>query len=192
MRRLFSLIAILTLCAGLAACGGALFGGGGRQAALPDALERGDYRLGAGDEMRIVVFGQDQLSGEFVVDGSGAVSLPLVGEIPASGQTLREFERTVEDRLRGDYLVDPRVSVQVITFRPYYILGEVNRPGQYPFADALTVLNAIATAGGFTYRADTGRVMIKRAGEDVEHAVRLTPGTRVYPGDTVRIPERFF
>lgn len=151
-----------------------------------------EYRLGTGDAVKIIVFNQDNLSGTFTVDGTGTISMPLVGEVPAGGKTVREFEDAVKDRLRGNYLVDPKVSVQVVTYRPYYILGEVNGPGEYPFTDGLTVLNAIATAHGFTYRANTRIVYIKRAGEPNEKAYRLTPTTMVMPGDTIRIVERFF
>lgn len=151
-----------------------------------------EYRLGSGDRLRIIVFGEDTLSGEYTVDGSGAVSLPLIGEVAADGLTLREFQRAVEASLREGYLNDPRVSAEVMNFRPYYILGEVGSPGEYPFTSGLTVINAVATAGGFSYRANTRRVFIKRAGSDREVEYPLTVNTPVQPGDTIRIGERFF
>lgn len=151
-----------------------------------------DYRLGSGDELRLIVYGEEALSGQFVVDGTGYVSLPLVGEIEASGKTVREFQRSVEASLKQGYLNDPRVSAEVLNFRPFYILGEVSRPGEYPYSDGLTVLNAVATAGGFTYRANTKTVMIKRTGSNSEEQYPLTVSTPVQPGDTIRIAERLF
>lgn len=151
-----------------------------------------EYRLGSGDRLRVIVFGEDTLSGEYTVDGSGAVSLPLIGEVAADGLTLREFQRAVESELREGYLNDPRVSAEVMNFRPYYIMGEVRDPGEYPFTSGLTVINAVATAGGFSYRANTRRVFIKRAGSDREVEYPLTVNTPVQPGDTIRIGERFF
>lgn len=156
------------------------------------AIENVEYRLGSGDKIRLNVFGEEMLSGEFAVDGSGMVSLPLVGEVEASGQTVREFQKTVEAVLRDGYLNDPRVSAEVANFRPYYILGEVNKPGTYPYSDGLTVMNAVAVAEGFSYRANQKMVFIRRDGEEKEVQYPLTSTTRVRPGDTVRIAERLF
>ena len=151
-----------------------------------------DYRLGAGDRLRIIVFEEEALSGEFQVDGSGMVSMPLIGQLRAEGLTTSGFATAVEDSLRGRYLREPRVSAEVLNFRPYYILGEVGRPGTYPYTSGLTVLNAVATAEGFTYRANQRVVYIRRAGEDAESQYPLTSTTLVRPGDTIRIGERIF
>lgn len=158
------------------------------------AATRGDveYRLGTGDQLRLIVFGEDELSGEFVVGGAGAVSLPLIGEVSAEGLTLEEFRDAVVAKLSQGYLKDPSVSAEVLNYRPYFILGEVNAPGEYPFKEDLSVLNAVATAEGFSYRADTRRVFIKRTGAVGEREYRLTTETKIQPGDTIRIPERFF
>lgn len=150
------------------------------------------YRLGSGDQVRVIVFGEEDLSGEFVVDGAGMVSLPLVGEVPAGGKTLQEFRSEVEARLSDGYLTDPRVSAEVLNYRPFYILGEVEESGEYPYTDGLTVMNAVARAGGFTYRANTRVVYIKRADTNQEVELPLTATVRVMPGDTIRIAERFF
>ena len=180
----------------VAACGGGFapsaseIGGAGSHTAA--GLSQSQYRLGPGDQLRIIVFGEEDLSGEFFVDGSGQISLPLVGEVSAKGRTVRQFQRAFEEALTGGYLKDPRVSAEVLNFRPFYILGEVETPGEYPYADGLTVLKAVATAEGFTYRANTRRVFIKRAGEEGETKSPLTTETPVYPGDTIRIVERFF
>jgi len=150
------------------------------------------YVLGAGDKLRLIVFGEEALSGEFVVSGAGLVSLPLVGEVQAAGSTLTGFRAAVVAALTQGYLKDPRVSVEVLTYRPFYILGEVARPGEYPYTNGLTVLNAIATAGGYTYRANTRRIFIRGANEARERALPLDATLVIAPGDTLRVAERFF
>ncbi len=152
----------------------------------------GDYVLGPGDKVRVIVFGEEGLSGEFVVGGAGKVSFPLIGDVPASGLPVQAFQAELENGLKQGYLKSPRVSVEVLTYRPYYILGEVNKPGEYPYSNGLNVLNSIATAGGFTYRAQTKRVYIRRANESTERPYTLTSGVQVAPGDTIRVTERFF
>ena len=150
------------------------------------------YELGPGDQVRIIVFGEEDLSGEFFVDGAGYVSVPLIGEVPAAGKTLSGFRAELETLLADGYLTDPRVSAEVLNYRPFYILGEVEDSGEYPYTDGLTVLNAVARAGGFTHRANERRVEIKRADTEEEFEAELTPTLRVMPGDTIRILERFF
>jgi polysaccharide export outer membrane protein len=152
----------------------------------------GDYVLGPGDKVRVIVFGEEGLSGEFVVGGAGKVSFPLIGDVAASGLPVQAFVAELENGLKQGYLKAPRVSVEVLTYRPYYILGEVNKPGEYPYSNGLNVLNSIATAGGFTYRAQTKRVFIRRANESTERPYTLTSGVQVAPGDTIRVTERFF
>lgn len=161
-------------------------------AGAPAAPVDPDYQLGSGDKVRVTVFGEPTLSGEFFVTGSGQMSLPLLGEIKAAGLNVRQFQEAVETALRNGYLKQPRVSAEVLNFRPFYILGEVSKPGTYPYTSGLTVQNAVATAGGYTYRADKNKVYIKRLGEEKETKMSLTPSTQVSPGDTVRIGERFF
>lgn len=151
-----------------------------------------EYRLGSADKIRVITYGEESLTGEFTVGGSGKVSLPLIGEVEAVGLTAREFQERVEAALKNGYLKDPRVSVEVLNYRPFYILGEVNKPGEYPYTNGLTVLNAVATAEGFTYRANKGKVFIKRADATKEEEFPLTGTTKVAPGDTIRIGERFF
>ena len=152
-----------------------------------------EYQLGPGDQVRVNVFNQANLSGDFVVDGGGFVALPLVGPVQANGGTQRELEVAIANALTSsNLLVNPNVTVQIIQFRPFYILGEVSSPGAYPFTTGLTVRNAVAAARGFTYRANTRRVYIQHAGERDEHLYELTPSTPVSPGDTIRIPERLF
>lgn len=162
------------------------------EAAAPPPFQPSDYVLGSGDKVRVTVFGEDALSGQFVVAGTGLVSIPLVGEVRAAGLTLRDFQSGVEQSLRNGYLKDPRVSVEVLNYRPFYIMGEVEKPGQYPYTSGLTVLNAVATAGGFTYRANKKRVFIKRMNDQAERQFPLTGAVEVAPGDTIRITERLF
>lgn len=145
------------------------------------------YVLGANDRLRLIVFGEENLSGEFQIDSSGNVSLPLIGETKASGLDLRSFGRAIEARLADGYLRDPKVSVEVLSARPFYILGEVQRAGQYPYVSGMTAPNAVATAGGFAPLADQTRVLIKRAGQASETEWPLDAQTEISPGDTIRV-----
>jgi polysaccharide export outer membrane protein len=152
-----------------------------------------EYRLGAGDKVRVIVFGEESLTGEFdVPGGTGTISFPLIGDVQAGGLTVDQLETEIEAKLKDGYLKAPHVSIEVLNYRPFYILGEVTKPGEYPYTNGLTVLNAVATANGFTYRADTRRVFIKRANDPIEHQYPLSSMTAVAPGDTIRIRERFF
>lgn len=151
-----------------------------------------EYHLGSGDKVRIIVFGEESLTGEFFLSSAGTVSFPLIGDVPAAGLTIPELQKAIETKLADGYLKEPKVSAEVLNYRPFYILGEVMKPGEYPYTSGLTVLNAVATAEGFTYRADTHKVYIKRATSLGEHEVPLTTATPVEPGDTIRIGERFF
>lgn len=161
----------------------------GEVALPPDATL--DYRLGSGDKLRLIVFGEAELSGDFDVSGGGRVSLPLIGQIDAEGLTLSQFEAAVITKLQDGYLNNPRVSAEVLNYRPFYIYGEVGSPGQYPYTSGMTLLNAVAVAGGYTYRANQERAFITR-GEGAEVAYPASQAVKVLPGDVVRIPERFF
>lgn len=153
-----------------------------------------EYPLGSGDQIRVIVFGEPDLSGEkFYVSGEGKVSLPLIGEITAIGLTATQLQDKIAGAfLEGGYLKSPRVNVEVLTFRPFYILGEVGRPGEYPYSNGMTIERAVATASGYTYRADHKKVFIKHANDEKEVAVPLTSQVMIVPGDTIRIPERYF
>ncbi len=150
------------------------------------------YRLGSGDEVKVTVYDEPSLSGSFIVDGQGAVSMSLIGQVEVVNLTLNDASRLIETKYKDGWLKDPKVSTELVKGRPYYILGEVNRPGEFPFVSGLTVMNAIASAGDFTYRADKNRILIKSADSPNEREVELTPTTLVRPGDTIRIRERFF
>lgn len=151
-----------------------------------------EYRLGLGDKVRVSVYGEQDLSGEFQVSANGAVTMPLVGDVPATGLTARQLEQRLTERYRQGYLRDPRIAVEVYDFRPYYVLGEVERPGRYPALEGTTLLGAIATAGGYTYRADDERVFIRRAGDETEYQVDPNQQLAVAPGDVIRVGERYF
>jgi polysaccharide export outer membrane protein len=150
-----------------------------------------EYRLGAGDQIRITVFNEPDLTGPFTVGAQGMIAYPLVGSIRAGGLTVPEFTAALQAAL-STYVRNPSVAVEITNYRPFFILGEVQRPGTYPYSANLTVPNAVATAGGFTYRANRSRVFIRRANENVERSYPLTVATPVLPGDTVRIGERIF
>lgn len=152
-----------------------------------------EYLLGPGDKVRVAVFGEEQLSGEFLIANNGGVAMPLIGEVPAGGLSPANFRTEVENKLNASGLVRaPRVSADVISYRPFYILGEVNEPGQYPYVIGMTVTKAVATARGFTYRANTQTVYVTREGARNETPVPVTAATWIGPGDTIRIGERLF
>jgi len=155
-----------------------------------DLLE--DYKLGAADQIRVLVYNEPNLSGEFLVNSDGNLSLPLIGDVPAAGRTTAEIRKDIEEKLANGYLKSPQVSIDVLVFRPYFILGEVNKPGDYPYTPGLTVLKAVATANGFTYRADEKHVYLKHPGQTTETKYPISSDLPLGPGDTVRIGERYF
>ncbi|MCI4679543.1 polysaccharide export protein [Rhodoblastus acidophilus] len=148
--------------------------------------------LQSGDKLRINVYGEDKISGEYVIEPSGDVALPLAGAIKAAGKSPAELQRALTARLRSTSLIDPRVTVDVLSYRPFYILGEVQKPGDYPYVSGLNVLRAIAVAGGQTYRASDNTIIIQRAGEKQQKSYPLSADIPVYPGDLIRVPERYF
>ena len=136
--------------------------------------------------------GNQTRRGDFEIDGTGLLSLPLIGKIRVGGNTLAEAESMIIEELKPDYLKDPHVSLQVLNYRPFYIIGEVQAPGSYPYVNGMTVLEAVAIAGGFTYRAKESRMKIIRATDSTRQKNTVSPGTVVFPGDVIEIPERFF
>ena len=150
------------------------------------------YRLGGGDTIHMNVYGETDLSGDFKVTGDGKLSLPLIGEVPAAGLTVPELQDKIQTAYMQGFLKDPKINIEVTNFRPFYIMGEVGRPGEYPYSDGITVLNAVALAQGFTYRAQTKKIYIRHVNEDKETPVPLTSSLLVTPGDTIRVAERYF
>jgi polysaccharide export outer membrane protein len=150
------------------------------------------YVLGSNDKIRLKVYGEPDISGEYEIDAGGQVSVPLAGHIRAAGSTTQQLERSIKSALSKGIVRDPRVNVEIVAFRPYYILGEVKKSGEYPYRLGLTVMDAVASAGGFTYRANESKVYLRRAGAGVEETVALDAPVPVFPGDNIRVPERFF
>lgn len=187
--RCFTLIGIIAALAPIAACSGPT------APPLPASqanVEASAYRLGLGDKVRISVFGEPDLSGEFQVSRSGTITVPLIGEVPANGRSAQELELALTERYRAGYLKDPKISVEVYDFRPFFIMGEVEKPGRYPTQEGTTIVGAIAAAGGFTYRANTKHVFLRRAGDSNEYRVDPNSNVEVRPGDVIRVAERYF
>jgi polysaccharide export outer membrane protein len=152
----------------------------------------GPYILGPGDRLRIKVYNEPDLTGEYEVNSGGFVSLPLVGQIKASGLTTSQLERNIVARMKGKIEQQPNVNVEIAAYAPFYIYGEVKKAGEYPYRPGLTVADAVATAGGLTYRANENEVYVRHAGSRVEQIVTLDHQIRVFPGDNIRVSERWF
>ena len=149
-------------------------------------------KLQPGDKIRVTVFGEDKLSGEYEIDQSGQISLPLAGTIPALGLTQSELEQALAKKFQSQYLRNPKVTVTIATLRPFYVMGEVTRPGEYPYKSGLNVLTAMAVAGGPTYRASRTNVQIQRLGETSMREYPISASVPVLPGDVIKVPERYF
>lgn len=178
------LLAIFGCVLALAACSSNL-------QPLP-TTDNSSYLLDSGDQLHIIVYNEDSLSTDYLVGDNGTVSFPMVGELKARGLTVDQFRQELYDALRKGIFVNPGISVEVSQYRPFYVVGEVSKPGQYPYAAGLNVLTAVAVAGGFTVRADTDQMTVVRTarGKSAEwSAGRLT---ELRPGDVVVVRERFF
>jgi polysaccharide export outer membrane protein len=150
------------------------------------------YVLAAGDRLRVIVFGQDSLSNSFAVDSSGHIAMPLIGLVPATGRTPAQLAREIEDKLRNGYVREPRVSVEVEAYRPFFVLGEVQTAGQFPYVNGMNVETAVAIAGGYTPRARKDQAELTRT-ENGQTFTSDVPVTQpVKPGDTIFVHERFF
>jgi polysaccharide export outer membrane protein len=152
----------------------------------------GGYALDSGDRLRIVVFGQDGLTNSYIVDAGGFIDMPLIGSVPARGATTDELANRISEKLREGYIREPHVAVEVEAYRPFFILGEVTQPGQYPYVANMTAETAVAIAGGFTPRAMRKTVILNRTyyGQQMRIAVPLSFPLR--PGDTINVQERWF
>ena len=150
------------------------------------------YRLAAGDKVRVTVFGHEDMSGEVEVDATGRIALPLIDNVMAAGRSIDELELEIADKLTPDYLVNPQVSVELMAYRPFYIMGEVNSPGRHPYVSGMTVTGAVAVAGGYTYRAKKTGARILRGADRAQQKITATPDTPVMPGDVIEVAERFF
>lgn len=150
------------------------------------------YRLGPRDRVLVTVFNHADLSGEYELDGDGRLSMPLIGVVDAAGLTLPELQQLLISRLKPDYLVNPRVSIEVRNYRPYYLIGEVQSTGSFPYVAGITYLTAIAMAGGYTYRAKKDVVYVIRGNDPEQEEIKLDVNEKVQPGDIIRVAERLF
>lgn len=180
--------ALLVVVLGVAGCGGD-----------PNALDESKlsapasgYTLGSGDRVHIVVFGQPDMTGDYTVDGEGKIAFPLIGTVRGGGATAHQLEQTIAHKLSPNYIRNPNVSVDVLTYRPFYIVGEIKNPGSYPYVNGMTIINAVALAGGFTYRAKEDQFYITRGAGAARHKYVAEQATNVAPGDVVTVRERYF
>ena len=186
-----------TLYAGLALVAGVLvmlwFGSAlAQETAGQSPAAQPQYLLGTGDKVRVTVYDESDLSGQFEVDGRGRISLPLVGAVRVGGKALAEAESAIIKALKPDYLINPRVSLQVLNYRPFYIMGEIGSPGSYPYVNGISVLEAVVIAGDFTYRAKRGSIKIIRSMDATRQKQDATSETIVLPGDVIEVPMRYF
>lgn len=161
-------------------------------AALTAAQQSASYVLGPGDQVAISVFGEPDLSIEFTVSDDGVLSYPFLGELTAAGRTVTEFEQHIADGLRGDYLINPEVTVAIKQYRPFFLNGEINRPGGYPYQPGLTLEKALALAGGLSPRAARNKIVVKRGSGDSDEIISIEMSDPVYAGDVITVPQSFF
>lgn len=190
MRRMISQACLVSFaCLALASLAGCAERRAPPEVAAPETRP---YQLGPGDRVRVIVFGQEQLSNAYAVDGSGKIAMPLIGFVPAAGRTPAGLASDIEARLKAGFLREPRVAVEVEAYRPFFILGEVVNSGQYPFVNGMTVETAVAIAGGYTPRARKDLAQLTHVRDGRAETGDTAPTTPVRPGDTIYIPERFF
>jgi protein involved in polysaccharide export with SLBB domain len=179
------LIALTVLCvSALSGCSS----GGGLPPLPATSPTESSYQLGSGDKLHVNVFGAEDLTGDFTVSDTGTLSFPLIGDVKAVGLTPEQLSKALHDRLADGFMRDPKVSVQVNTYRPFYIFGEVTRPGEYPYSAGMSVLNAVALGGGYSYRANQNYVVVRRDNRDYS----ATGLSHILAGDIIRVPERYF
>jgi polysaccharide export outer membrane protein len=150
------------------------------------------YKLGVGDQISLTVYGEADLTHNYAINPNGTIEVPLIGSVKASGLTIDQLTSQIRTRLSDGYLREPNVTGTIVTYRPFYILGEVNKPGQYAYQSGMTLSSAVALAGGYTYRAQRGFVFIRPETGGGETRVEAAPELAVRPGDTIRVTERFF
>ena len=185
------LLVAIALTVLLTACSGGLAPGPAIVHSVPPT-ETGPYRLGSGDKLHINVFAEAALSGDYTVDPNGYVAMPLAGHVKAAGETLDGLTNGVAKALRGDYLRDPKVTIQIAEIRPYYITGAVQKPGEYSYRPGLSVSAAVAVAGGYTFRASPRRFFVTRPVPLQRFEVDAEIPYLIVPGDIVEVPERYF
>ena len=156
------------------------------------AIDTFSYRVNSGDKLEIKVFNQEDLTGEYTIDGAGNISMPLIGTLMLKNLTLEAAEKLLIAKLSPDFLLNPKISIQVLNYRPFYILGEVKSPNSYPYVSGMTYLTAVAIAGGFTYRAKEGVVYVVRGNDSDKDEIEINIEKTVMPGDIIRVDERLF
>jgi polysaccharide export outer membrane protein len=169
-----------------------LLGAGSFLGAWPAVAQAPGYRLGSGDKVRVTIFNEKDLSGDFDVNDQGLLALPLIGQVKVGGLSLSETQDLITQKYGKDYLVNPRVNVEVLNYRPFFILGEVKNPGSYPYVNGISIVNAVALAGGYTPRANHDRIVVKRASDPAAGEQPVREDSPVLPGDVIRVLERFF
>ena len=187
LRSIMLCIPAICLAGALTACNPA-----GDLQPLPD-LQKTSYTLGVGDKVRVITFGNEALTGEFRVNDSGKIAMPLLGSVPAAGKTPEQLQTIIAGDLESRNLLHkPNVSVEITEYRPVFVLGEVNRPGEYPYKPGMTVLSAVSTAGGFTYRAVTDEASVVRNTDGTTTEGTVTRRSLIQPGDVITVFERHF
>jgi protein involved in polysaccharide export with SLBB domain len=160
--------------------------------AQPATTATTDYVLGPGDKLRLTVYGETDLSGEFTIDGSGYARLPLIGQTRAAGYTARQLEQAIATMLSRGYMKSPRVSVDISIYRPFYVIGAVNRPGQYPFVEHMSAMNAVALAGGFNTSAVESVIFVRHEGSNKEEEMPVDQAALIQPGDVIKVHTTVF
>ena len=191
LRRSIVCSALLATALFLSACSSASLISEADQQSMA-AVATAPATLQPGDKIRVDVFGEDKLGGEYQLDQAGQVSVPLAGTVKAQGMTQAQLEQALAKKLRTDYLRNPKVTVTIATLAPFYIIGEVQKPGQFDYRSGLNVLTALAVAGGPTYRASRNTVEIQRRGETKMREYPVSASVPVLPGDVIKVPERYF
>jgi polysaccharide export outer membrane protein len=160
-------------------------------ARVPVRASSGSYVLGTNDQVHVTVYNEPTITGDYIIDGAGILSIPVAGRVNAAGLTPEQLERRLTQKLNSGILKDARVSIQISGYAPFYIRGEVKRPGEFPYKPGLTLGDAVALAGGYTYRANESRAYVRPAGSGTEIVRPLDVDPQIAPGDNIRIPERF-
>ncbi len=192
MLRYLAALASLVLCLGIAGCGPSASPLTLTQRQALVATAAAPPKLQAGEKILVTVYGEPSLSGDYEIDPSGYVSFPLAGAIKAAGLTEDQFANRLRERLSSGYLKNPKITVSITEYTPFYILGEVRKPGAYPYSAGMNIFNAIAVAGGLTYRANRSVVMIEHKGQTEMHAFDLTWPIPILSGDIIKVPLRYF
>lgn len=193
VRRIVALVLAASTAAGCTGPTANLAQGNTASRAIGDGGVSNAYTIAPGDRLRVTVFGDAGLTAEYGVDESGVVVLPLAGPVNVAGRSSEQAGAAIAGALKtAQVLRDPSVTVEVISLQPFYILGEVTRPGEYPYKPGMSLLAAVATAGGYTYRADTAKVIIRNVTEKTERVYDLNGDIAIRPGDRIQVPEKYF